>query len=631
MEEIYSHILKIISENRFVSAKNLAIECRCSDKTIRTRIREINDNLKGAKIISKPRYGYCLEIIDENLYNQSIKQINDLYKLPNNSKERVEFLLRLLLLSNQYYKRDDLSDILYISSKTLSHDIQKLEQIIKKYDLRIERRPNYGIKVIGSEFNFRLCLSSLMFQNENDGEIADQLNLISKILTEIFEKYHFKMSDIALQNLINHIYISMNRIKQGWTIVPKGISLRKMNIDIEKEYIMAKEICIILKERTDCIFPECEVEYIAIHLAGKKMWTDSENFVVTQEIMKLTGNILNRVYEKFHIDFRHNLELKLGLCKHLVPMKFRINLNMNMRNPLLNKIKENYLYAYTIGEYACSIISSYYGKSIEDDEIGYIALHFALAIEQEQTFVTKKNILIVCASGLGTSQFLLYKYKEEFGKYIDKIEACGERELNKIDIQHFDYIFSTVPILSKVDIPIIQIDYFLNKNDIQTISKILTNENQHMYKYYSKELFIVNLNCKDRKEIIKEMCHTISLYEDIPQTFEKSILEREAITSTEFGNHVALTHPLEPLSQRTFACVAVLKDAIIWKEKEIKVVFLISIEQKKNKNIQDFYKMTSKLLMSEKYMNQFIKNPTFEDLMTILSTIEREYGENNAK
>ena len=35
--------------------------------------------------------------------------------------------------------------------------------------------------------------------------------------------------------------------------------------------------------------------------------------------------------------------------------------------------------------------------------------------------------------------------------------------------------------------------------------------------------------------------------------------------------------------------------------------------------------------MSEKYMNQFIKNPTFEDLMTILSTIEREYGENNAK
>ena len=30
-------------------------------------------------------------------------------------------------------------------------------------------------KVIGSEFNFRLCLSSLMFQNENDGEIADQI------------------------------------------------------------------------------------------------------------------------------------------------------------------------------------------------------------------------------------------------------------------------------------------------------------------------------------------------------------------------------------------------------------------------------------------------------------------------
>lgn len=627
MNDIHLSILNMMSENEYISAKDVAEKCNCSDKTIRTRIKEINNDIKGAQIVSKPRYGYHLVITDNELFDKSKQDTYFIKNLPSHSKERVDFLMRLLLSSNQYYKLEDISQMLYVSSKTLSSDLHKLEKMISQYDLKIERKPNYGIRVIGSEFNFRLCLSSLMFKDENNKEVADKLNFISNAIKEVFDQYDFKMSDIAIQNLINHIYISMERINKGHIIVPRGISLRKINIDISEEYQMAKQLCCTIEERMKFSFPDCETEYIAIHLAGKKMFqSDEGNFVVTQEVTDLVNEIIIKVKERFHLDLSGNLDLILGLSKHLVPMLFRLELYMNMRNPLLNQIKENYLYAYTISEYACSIIEKNYHRKVSDDEIGYIALHFALALEQARAMIPKKNILVVCASGLGTSQFLLYKYREEFGKYINHIEACGERELERLDLDQFDYIFSTVPVLTKVSKPIIEVNYFLSKTDIQSISRVLMSGQKSIQRYYSKQLFM-ELESDNRFEIIHQMCQIISQYEDVPVYFEKSVLEREEITSTEFGNQVALTHPLEPISKRTFAAVAVLKEPIIWKNKEIKVVFLISIEKTKNKKIEDFYKITSTFLVTKKYMDQFLKNSTFDNLMMILLNIESECGD----
>lgn len=62
---------------------------------------------------------------------------------------------------------------------------------------------------------------------------------------------------------------------------------------------------------------------------------------------------------------------------------------------------------------------------------------------------------------------MVYKYIEEFGRYIDKIQACGERDLKKIDLDNFDYVFTTIPILDKIDKPIIEVNYFLDQLDVQ--------------------------------------------------------------------------------------------------------------------------------------------------------------------
>ncbi len=58
MKMISDKILDILMRNEYMSAKAISLECKCSDKTVRTRIKNINMILKGATIISQPRKGY---------------------------------------------------------------------------------------------------------------------------------------------------------------------------------------------------------------------------------------------------------------------------------------------------------------------------------------------------------------------------------------------------------------------------------------------------------------------------------------------------------------------------------------------------------------------------------------------
>src|SRR5699024_11482168 len=78
-------------------------------------------------------------------------------------------------------------------------------------------------------------------------------------------------------------------------------------------------------------------------------------------------------------------------------------------------------------------IEKHTGTKIDENEVGYLALHIGAAIERRKLKSGPKRCLIVCASGLGTAQLISYKLKSHFGKSLD-VEigraSCREREEN---------------------------------------------------------------------------------------------------------------------------------------------------------------------------------------------------------
>ena len=74
---------------------------------------------------------------------------------------------------------------------------------------------------------------------------------------------------------------------------------------------------------------------------------------------------------------------------------------------------------------------------MSEHEIGYLALHFQLAIERRKQ-ADKKKVLVVCASGAGTSRMLAYRLQSQFGDRISEIQSAGVHDLKEMNADAFD-------------------------------------------------------------------------------------------------------------------------------------------------------------------------------------------------
>ena len=126
-------LLNYINEEVYVSAKELSLKIQNSEKTLRGRIKELNEIIKsqGAIIESKRGFGYRLNISDKRKFELwKEKQENQTkQRIPESSNERINFILMFLLNQRDYIKREQLCEFLYISEKQVSSYIKQAEII----------------------------------------------------------------------------------------------------------------------------------------------------------------------------------------------------------------------------------------------------------------------------------------------------------------------------------------------------------------------------------------------------------------------------------------------------------------------------------------------------------------------
>lgn len=615
-------ILSILSANSYITAERLAKELNVSEKTIRIKIHELNNELEktGIKIVSKPRYGYILLCDD----NKDIKAINFNSNTVNDFEYRVKYIFEYLINNDEYIKSDTLSEALDISKTTLTNTLKLIEDNIKYYNIKIERRPNYGIKLIGTEFDIRNCIIDYYLKQQIDDEIYKN-KLIENVIINFIKDNDIKLSEINLENFIQYISVSAERIKNNRVINSYNEDVLKDIKDEELE--LAKKLAAILEKEIGIKFNDTEVIFIAIHIASKSLLisSDNPNFIIQNKLDNIVHEMLDLVFNNLKIDLRNNLNLRLLLNHHMIPFDIRIRYNVLQKNPMLCDIKSNYGLAYLIASEANTVLKSYYKKEIPDDEIGYLALLFQIALEENNDHKSKINILIVCGSGKTTSKLLMYKYKKEFGEYIDNIYTTDLIMLKDFDFSKINYIFSTVPIAFKVPVPIVQIGLFLETNDIINVKNALElSKNDFLHDYYNEDLFSLNIQGSTRDEIIKNICIDIKKYIDIPDNFYDSVMKREYLSETDFGNLVAIPHPFDILTDKTFVYVAVLDKPIVWYKNNVQVVFLISISNNKDDNLKKFYQYTVDFLLNENTVMKLIENKTFDNLMYLLKSNNSE-------
>nr|WP_314459702.1 PRD domain-containing protein [uncultured Clostridium sp.] len=619
-----------LTDNEYITAAELAKQMGLSEKTVRTRVKELEKELLpcGARIISKQGHGYRISITDPSLYQELIKSLSaDGDAFPTSSQERILYLLSCLLNSRDYVKLDDLSAFLFVSRNVLAGDLKKAEDMLLKYGVRLVRKPHYGIRAEGTEFDKRLCISNYLMKPDfilqgHRRRSTDDMRAIGDRLLTCIREHNIKLSEVLFQNLIIHIYIAAKRMRAGLSITAKEADFFQISLG-EKEMVIAQDLGKGLEDSLGIVFSEPEIKYLAIHLAGKRSIGEEDGERLKPEIprrlMDLITEMLQSVYDSFKIDFRQNRELILSLSQHMVPLDIRIRYDMGTDNPLLEETKKNYFLAYAIARQACIVLNEHYHKSLSEDEVGFIALLFALALEQEKGNNGKKNILIVCASGKGSAQLLTYRYKEEFGNYLNQVYTCNTHELDHFDLSKVDYIFTTVPLEISVPVPVISVKDFLGDREILAVKKVLFMGNKSfLYEFYDRRLFFTDIRGESKEEIIGELCRRISTVRQLPKGFYEAVLKREKLAQTDFGNLTALPHPYKTLTEESFVCVGILRKPILWNTNQVQAVFLVSIGEEEQEQLQAFYQLTMNLLLNQRGVLRLIKEASFDTLIQLL-------------
>lgn len=569
-----------------VSSLALSEEIGCSTKTIQSEIKDINKQLKDTKIISIRGVGYKLEgkIDVTECNNNHIGNI-----------DRIEFIIKTMLNLNykegKTIKIEELADSMFISVSSVKNDLKEVKEILSKYNVNIISKHKYGLGVDSGEEEIIRCIVDLCNRKDNELVLQDFLtsdvsenlfNLKNKIL-QFLDIEGLILSDVEFKNLCSTIFVRLSRSNYfdngrfiGEYIKSYKIKRDKiMNDDINKEKI------------TNAINSFCKNLKLATAIDISK----DEFFV------ECLYNHINSLIKKD----------KLGIR------------NYNVVN---NDIKINYPYAYELAKIAKKTIEKELDLIISEDEISNIAVHVGGAIERHSSNKKRKvfSVIIVCASGAGTSMLINTKLQQLFKDRIEIKKIIPAYLIDYINARDVDFLISTMP-LDFDKIPVINVSPFLTKKEIKIIEKFMDTgyvyEEVNIKDFFDRDLFFKNLEFDKKEDVLEFMSDALLKKNIIDFEMKDSYFERENIATTEIGNMVAMPHGSKGNIKENKIVVGILKQPIDWEYGKVRLVIMLALNNEKILDYEQvFSDIYNKLDTTSKVVN-ICENKSYEKFIEL--------------
>ena len=296
----------------------------------------------------KPRVGIKLNFDQEELDEFLNMYENNTYS----AEERVIFLLMIIMVKEKT-TFEELAEILQVSKNTVIQDLKSAEVLLEENNMKIKKKPYYGIFLDGDEDKIRSYLlqmykkSSKYIQlniNKYCNEcIKLDINEIISFIESVESLAGVKYSEESLEELEILINFSLCRISNG------------NNIEYSSDYINEQKLNKNYKVIKDCIkkitsnITESEICYLLKLFSGAK--STLGNFITTNsEVDKLASSIINDMCNVININPVDDIEFKEQMAVHLKVAIFRLQNNLLIDNPMLEEIKYKMSFIYNITE-----------------------------------------------------------------------------------------------------------------------------------------------------------------------------------------------------------------------------------------------------------------------------------------
>ncbi|MBY7141972.1 PRD domain-containing protein [Virgibacillus sp. NKC19-3] len=566
--------LCLIKKDDWITGEQLASYLGVSSRTIRNDIQFLKST--GLIIKSSKQDGYRLENVEDGI--RLLEQNNE---FPESAHERMMVVLKTLLKSSEPKNIYDLADDLFVSESTIEKDLYHLKAVISNTEDKVQLKRTANTFVIeGSTRAKRTLWSKLLLHEVKESAFDinvfenqfDDINLkkIKEVLEDALRKYELHFTDLSILSMVIHIAIVIDTIQRN----EETISSTEIDFISSKEELSAAHgICDKLENMYHVTIPPPERDYLAILLGGKKSSSykgDRKATVTNGFFSKLVNDLLMSIDDTFLVDLSNDEELFTGLVMHFKSLYNRNRRSVEIHNPILTDTKKRFPFIYDMGIFMGMQYEKETGQKLNEDEIGLLTLHLCIAFEriakQEQA---KKRIAILCPTGFTTSRLLKVKLENVYGEQIDELELFSISDRNSITKFNPDLILTTSKVSEDFPFDTIEVSPFLSEQDekklnayFQSIDQVWGSEDINSYFYRS--LFFKDLNFQTPNEVIAFLSSKLEDQAIVPPGYNDLILSREAISSTAFGNLIALPHPIEKVAKKTVISVGILNKPIQW-------------------------------------------------------------------
>ena len=624
-------ILKILKKNKTgIVANEIAKFCGVSSKTVRTDIKTLIATIDKsvAEIHVSKRIGCTISIYDPSAFD---KLVTPNMSVPPEGKERTAFILRTLIRAAflcEPIKQQNLADELYISLSTLKSNLHEVRRKLKRYDLDIVNFKNYGMTLDGAERDMRHCIADYLFRDQTTKthilqSIPLQLDVdkLTGIIIRVMSSYDIMLTDDSLERLIDYIVITLVRAGQEHNVT--YLRRESKTLEERREFLMSTAIFEEIYANFQIDVLSNELYYITQHIiSGSKYMPDDS--AINHQVQNLTTQMLERIMQIVGIDFRRDETLRQGLKTHLESLIPRIRFRNHIRNEVLTVVKNEYPLAFQISVIAVKVIEEAEGLIVNEDEIGYLAVHFGAALTRMNINAdrSRQSAYIVCGSGIGTAILLKSKLEEYFKGLLFVVKILPGYRLTSVSLEHIDLIISTIPqdklpqLTEEERKKLVIVKNFLDEDEIKQIQQKLFNTTrifaQNADRFFRRECFVTGKQFYSKEKIIEFMTKLLESLGLMDKQTSQSVLEREQASPTEIGNLVAIPHPIKNNAAVSSISILILNRPILWSEHQVQIVFLLSIAMDEFYLWEPVFLKLFKYLVRENGVKKILANPNYD-------------------
>ena len=446
----------------------------------------------------------CAPAYRENLLTELAAQEN--IRLQLTPGQRQQLLALNLLTVTEPLILYQLQQESGVSRTTLLKDLDLVEEWIETSDLTLERRPNFGFMLAGSEHGQRQGIAAiawgdtlfsdplmqmshsagLVYELANDADLMPLANHVKQLVEQWDTKQAMaligfaemalngRFTDNAVLYLALVIAIQKQRILNGQitnTIHPNFNKQAHLKVwQVATDMLAQLEINLPEKQQ------ECESAYLAmLLLSGSRSGIWPIDLEMDEPFGALLSSLMRGVALAYRVPaMQSDTALREGLAAHLIPAFMRQRFDL-WAPPIgyARNLPERYGFETTIATTLAEEISTETGINLPDDEVHNLVLLLRAAFIRERPNRLNR-VIVVCPSGMATAQLLVARLKARFPR-LGKLDVLSLRELDAQQMQSAQLIITTVPLPKDYSnqSSVIQVHPLLSAEDIAVITQWL--------------------------------------------------------------------------------------------------------------------------------------------------------------